>query len=204
MGRNILAINGIYFLALFSYLFLSFPAMSYEEPNYKIVKMTDVYEVRRYEKRAVAQVTLGTEDSGFRILFNYISGANTKSQEVRMTVPVTESKLIDMTAPVTETAHNGKMVMQFFLPSQYSKQNAPTPNDRRVQIVDLPEEHFAVISYSGFNSEKNFRKHQLELEQEIKKDGLHTIGAPIKATYNSPFTPPFLRRNEVMYLINWD
>jgi hypothetical protein len=96
------------------------------------------------------------------------------------------------------------MVMRFFLPSQYSKQNAPEPTDKRVRLVDLPEEHFAVISYSGFASENNFIKHQQKLQGAMKRDGLIAAGIPLKATYNSPFTPPFLRRNEVMYPLEWD
>ena len=91
------------------------------------------------------------------------------------------------------------MVMRFFLPSLYSKQNAPEPTDKRVRIIDLPEEYFAVISYSGFDSDRNFIKHHQELEAAMIGDGLLAIGPPLKATYNSPFTPPFLRRNEVMY-----
>jgi hypothetical protein len=190
--RNILIRSGIFLVALFSYITASVSAMSYEEPNFKIIKKTDVYEVRRYEKRTVAEVTYDLEDSGFRVLFDYISGANKDTQEVQMTVPVTQSD------------NNGQMVMRFFLPSQYSKQNAPKPTDKRVRIVDLPEEYFAVISYSGFASESNFIKHREKLEAAMERDGLIAIGSPLKATYNSPFTPPFLRRNEAMYHLKWD
>ena len=178
--------------------------MSYEEPKFTIIKKTDVYEVRRYETRTVAEVTYGDEDSGFRVLFDYISGANKDIQEIQMTVPVTQSKEIDMTAPVTQSDNNGQMVMRFFLTSNYSKQNAPKPTDKRVQIIDLPDEYFAVISYSGFASDSNFIKHHEELKAAMERDGLIAIGPPLKATYNSPFTPPFLRRNEAMYPLKWD
>ena len=119
-------------MTILSYLTASVPAMSYEEPEYSIVKKTDVYEVRQYRKRTVAEVIFGEEDSGFRVLFAYISGANKGSKEVEMTIPVTQSKKIDMTAPVTQSASEGEMSMRFFLPKQYSKQNAPEPNDERV------------------------------------------------------------------------
>ena len=202
--RNNLIRIGIIFLALFSYITASVPAMSYEEPKFTIIKKTDVYEVRRYETRTVAEVTYGDEDNGFRVLFDYISGANKDIQEIQMTVPVTQSKEIDMTAPVTQSDNNGQMVMRFFLPKNYSKQNAPKPTDKRVQIIDLPEEYFAVISYSGFASNRNFVKHHEELKAAMERDGLVAIGPPLKATYNSPFTPPFLRRNEAMYNLNWN
>ena len=202
--RKNLIRSGIIFLALFSYVTASVPAMSYEEPKFTIIKKTDVYEVRRYETRTVAEVTYGDEDNGFRVLFDYISGANKDIQEIQMTVPVTQSKEIDMTAPVTQSNNNGQMVMRFFLPGNYSTQNAPKPTDKRVQLIDLPDEYFAVISYSGFASDSNFIKHHEELKAAMESDGLIATGPPLKATYNSPFTPPFLRRNEAMYPLKWN
>ena len=194
----------VFLSALLAYLTASFPAMSYEEPEYNIVKKTNVYEVRQYRKRTVAEVIFGEEDSGFRMLFDYISGSNKGSKEVEMTIPVTRSKEIEMTVPVTQSTTDGKMSRRFFLPRQYSKQNAPDPNDERVRIIDLPAEYFAVISYSGFASDDNFDKHHKELKAALDKDGMVIKGPPIKATYNSPFTPPFLRRNEAMYPLEWN
>ena len=191
-------------VALLVYLTASVPAMSYEEPEYTSVKKTDVYEVRQYKKRTVAEVTYREEGSGFRLLFDYISGANKGSHDVAMTIPVTQSKKIDMTVPVTQSTTGGKMSMRFFLPKQYSKQNAPEPNDERIKIIDLPEEYFAVISYSGFASDVNFEEHHTELKAALEKDGMVIKGPPIRATYNSPFTPPFLRRNEAMYPLEWN
>ena len=194
----------VFLIALLAYLTASVPAMSYEEPEYSIVRKTDVYEIRQYKQRTVAEVTYGEEDSGFRVLFDYISGANKGSKEVEMTIPVTQSKEIDMTAPVTQSMTDGKMSMRFFLPMQYSKLNAPEPNDERVRIIDLPAEYFAVISYSGFASDGNFEEHYTELKAALDKDGMVIKGPPIKATYNSPFTLPFLRRNEAMYPLEWN
>ena len=194
----------VFLIALLAYLTASVPAMSYEEPEYSIVKKTDVYEVRQYNKRTVAEVRYGEEDNGFRLLFDYISGANKGSKEVEMTIPVTQSKEIDMTVPVTQSTTDGKMSMRFFLPKQYTKQNAPEPDDERVRIIDLPAEYFAVISYSGFASDGNFEEHYTELEAALDKDGMVIKGPPIKATYNSPFTLPFLRRNEAMYPLEWN
>ena len=194
----------VFLIALLAYLTASVPAMSYEEPEYSVVKKTNVYEVRKYQKRTVAEVSYGEEDSGFRVLFDYISGANKGSKEVEMTIPVTQSKEIDMTVPVTQSTTDGKMSMRFFLPKQYSKQNAPEPNDERVRIIDLPTEYFAVISYSGFASDGNFEEHYTELKAALDKDGMVIKGPPIKATYNSPFTLPFLRRNEAMYPLEWN
>ena len=194
----------LFIFTMFAYTTASGPAMSYEEPKFATIKKTDIYEVRRYEKRTVAEVTYGEEDSGFRVLFDYISGANKGANEIDMTIPVTQSEEIDMTVPVTQSSTGGKMSMRFFLPKKYSKQNAPEPTDKRISIIELPEEYFAVISYSGFASDSNFEEHHKELEVALKQDGLVTKGPPVRATYNSPFTPPFLRRNEAMYPLKWN
>ena len=194
----------VFSLALITCFSVPLPAMSYEEPVYNIVKKTGVYEVRQYKKRTVAEVIYGEEESGFRVLFDYISGSNKESKAVEMTVPVTQSREIDPTLPVTQSASDDEMSMRFFLPAQYSTQNAPEPNDERVKIIDLPEEYFAVISYSGFASDSNFEEHHKELKAALDKDGIVIKGPPIKATYNSPFTPPFLRRNEAMYPLEWN
>lgn len=179
-------------------------AISSEEPAYTIVQKTDVYEIRRYSERTVAEVTYEEQDSGFRILFDYISGGNKGSNNLEMTIPVTQSEKIDMTVPVTQSNAGSKISMRFFLPKQYSKQNAPEPNDKRVKIIDLPEEYFAVITYSGSNSDSSFKKWHQKLRSALSKDDLRVTGPPVKATYNSPFTLPFLRRNEAMYPLKWN
>ena len=194
----------LFFSVLSMFQIATGTAMSYEEPKYTVVSERETYEVRLYKNRTVAEVTFERDNSGFRILFDYISGANFGSQKLEMTVPVTQSKKIAMTVPVTRSNTNGKMIMRFFLPKEYSIQNAPKPTDKRVRIIDLPEQYFGVISYSGFASESNFEKHHTELRKVLLNDGLVITGPPVKATYNSPFTPPFLRRNEAMYPLEWD
>ncbi|HAZ79459.1 MAG TPA: SOUL heme-binding protein [Porticoccaceae bacterium] len=192
------------FLISMFFLTMSTHAMSYEEPKYKIIKKTDIYEVRRYEQRTVAQAKYDEEDSGFRILFDYISGENESATDVAMTIPVAQSTEINMTAPVTQTNTRGKMVMQFFLPKKYTKETAPRPKDGRIDIIDLPTTYYAVISYSGFASEKNFQTHHRKLKNALDESRITVSGPPIRATYNSPFTLPFFRRNEAMYPLDWD
>ena len=200
---RVMKLSGIA-IALFLFLTVSVPVMSYEEPQYEIIKKTEIYEVRQYDQRTVARVTYGEEDSGFRILFDYISGENQGSTDVKMTVPVTQSTDINMTAPVTQSNAGDKMVMQFFLPRQYIKATAPKPTNPRVKIIDLPQSYFAVIAYPGFASNGNFEKHHQTLKAALDADGISISGPPMKASYNSPFTLPFLRRNEAMYPLAWN
>ena len=61
----------------------------------------------------------------------------------------------------------------------------------------------AVIKFSGRSSDKNFEKHNKILKQKLLDDKISIKGSAIRATYNSPFTLPPLRRNESMFSIDW-
>ena len=176
-------------IILISILILSSQAMAYEEANYKVVKENKEYEIRKYSDRLVIE-TNSTEGNGFRKLFNYISGNNEESQEIKMTVPVTQE------------IKNGSMTMQFYLPLKFNKDNAPKPSNSDIKILNIEGGYYAVIKYSGRSSDKNFLKNKNILEKQLKQDNITIISPPIKASYNSPFTLPMLKRNEVMYKIN--
>ena len=171
-------------------LIITFKAMAYEEANYQVVKTNEFYEIRKYSDRLAVETSNSNQNSGFRKLFNYISGDNQKNEEIKMTTPV------------TEVEKKGNMIMQFYLPLKYSKNNVPIPSRSDVEIVNIEGGYFAVIRYSGRSSDKNFLKHKDILENELKKDDILILGPPIKATYNGPFTLPMLRRNEVMFEVN--
>ena len=171
-------------------LIIAFKAMAYEEANYQVVKTNELYEIRKYSDRLAVETATSNQNSGFRKLFNYISGSNETNEEIKMTTPVTEIK------------KNKNMTMQFYLPLKYNKNNVPIPSRPDVEIVNIEGGYFAVIRYSGRSSDRNFMKHKEILENELKKDNISILGPPIKATYNGPFTLPMLRRNEVMFEVN--
>ena len=176
-------------LVLISILTLSSQTMAYEEANYEVVKENKEYEIRKYSDRLVIE-TNSIEGNGFRKLFNYISGNNEKNQEIKMTVPVTQE------------IKNGSMTMQFYLPLKFNKDNAPKPSNSDIKILTIEGGYYAVIEYSGRSSDKNFLKNKDILEKQLKQDNIIIISPPIRASYNSPFTLPMLKRNEVMYRIN--
>ena len=178
--------------------------MALEEPKYKIVKSNKDYEIRKYNNRLAIQTEYSYENSGFRYLFNYISGENNMSEKVSMTVPVTQSVKIDMTSPVTQFNKNGKMVMQFYLPSKFTLENAPKPTNSRVNLVTMEGGHFAVLKYSGSSSDKNYLKKLNKLKDSLIKDKIEMLDSGTKATFNGPFTLPILRRNEAMIEIKWN
>ena len=178
--------------------------MSYEEPKYKIIESTDIYEIREYGDRLAVEIEYSNEDSGFRYLFNYISGENKSSEKVKMTVPVTQSAKIDMTSPVIQSTQDGIMKMQFFLPSKFTLENAPQPTNERVNLVMIKKDIYAVISYSGRLTNQNYSKNYKKLINHLTKDGLDFIEPAIRATFNGPFTLPIFRRNEIMIKINYN
>ena len=177
----------IFLIPLFTYSH----AMAYEESPFNIVHQTDVYEIRHYVDRLAVQATYTNQDSSFRNLFNYISGANIDSEKIKMTTPVTQSE------------ESSEMVMQFYLPSKFTKKTAPVPTDSRVELIVIEEGHYAVTKYSGRLTNKNLNKHKKILKENLIEDKIEIIGPAIKATYNGPFTLPMFRRNEVMFLIDW-
>ena len=171
-------------------LIITSNVMAYEEPSYETIKSNKVYEIRKYSDRLAIETTTSNQDSSFRKLFNYISGNNDKSEEIKMTIPVTQME------------KKGKMTMQFYLPSKFNKDNTPSPSRSDVEIINIEGGHYAVLKYSGRRSDKNFLKHKNILENELKKDNISILSPPIRATYNGPFTLPMFRRNEVMFEIN--
>jgi hypothetical protein len=179
-------------------------AMAYEEPKYKIIKTYQEFEIRKYDDRLAVEIEYSNEDSGFRYLFKYIAGANTNSDKIKMTVPVTQSVKIDMTTPVTQSVKNGKMLMQFFLPSKFTLENAPQPTDKKVSLVVIKGGYYAVIKYSGRLTNQNYQKHYKKLENYLNNNEIDFIKPGIRATYNGPFTLPFLRRNEIMMKTTFD
>jgi len=92
--------------------------------------------------------------------------------------------------------------MQFYLPLKFNKENTPVPSNPDIKILKIKEGYYAVIKYSGRASDKNFTKHKSILEKELKKDDISILSAPIKATYDGPFTLPLSRRNEAMFKVN--
>ena len=165
--------------------------MAYEESNYKVVQKNEIYEIRKYSDRLAVETIDSGSENNFRKLFNYISGRNEDNEKIKMTTPVTQFE------------KNGKMSMQFYLPSKFNSKNAPKPTKENVSIVNIEGGYYAVIRYSGRASDKNFIKHRDILLKELKTNNFTTMGPSIRATYDSPFTLPMNRRNEAMIKINY-
>ena len=190
-------------LLLAALLMLTGSAAAIEEPKFKVVHQYADFEVRDYPTYLVAETTVrgGFEDAGnegFRRLFDYISGNNSARASITMTAPVIQAgQKIAMTAPVLQSPGSNSFAIEFVMPASWSIRSLPVPNDKRVVIRDVPPARLAVIRYSGFWSEANYRTHLKELNAGILREHLTAIGAPIWARYDPPFMPWFFRRNEI-------
>jgi len=179
---------------------------SEETPNYSVVMAEDNKEIRAYDPYMLAQtVVQGSYDESsnqaFRILFDYISGANQTSEKISMTAPVTQGQQgekIEMTAPVTRKPTGDGWSMAFVLPSKYDFDTAPRPTDARVELVQVPAKTMAALRYRGFTSAEKILRLGTELMDWSEQNGFLPVAAPVSARYDPPWTIPFLRRNEVL------
>ena len=178
---------------------------SYEEPAYTVLERREGYEVRSYAPHIVAQVTTqGTYkrsgNAAFRLLANYIFGGNravdgSGAEKMSMTIPVTGTPQDDAETEYTWT---------FFMEEKYTRDTLPTPTDRRVRLVEVPERVMAVSRYSGRQNQANFHATREDLLSALERDGLDRVGVPTVAVYNGPWTLPILRRNEVLQEVRWE
>lgn len=175
----------------------------YEQLSYRVIDKIGNAEVRHYSPRAAAVVSgMKDDNEAFKVLFRYISGQNSSNENVAMTTPVqvdNASMKIAMTSPVeTYTSGDSAVSMRFFLPRSIPADSAPKPSDPRIQIITLPEETFAAVTYSGSNSEERFRSESDRLVKALAGSKWKPVSAPSFLGYDPPFAIPFLRRNEAI------
>jgi len=192
--------------SLFLSLLVSSTAMAVEEAKYTVIRSDGDMELRDYEPSIVAETRVegDFEDASgeaFRTLFRYIDGQNEARDKIAMTAPVSQkqgAQKIAMTAPVSQEASAEGWLISFMMPSSFTMDTIPVPLDDAVNIRQLPAYRAAAIRYSGFWSEKNYERHLAELMEWIETQNLRVTGSPVWARYNAPFTPWFMRRNEIL------
>ena len=190
--------------------------MATEEPSYQILQTTEDYELRRYEPYRVAEVEVRGDfeevgSEAFRILAGYIFGDNQGEAKIAMTAPVSQRPAetpvekagtrLEMTAPVTQRAADtasDTYVISFVMPKSFSLEALPRPNNPRIRLREEPAVRVAARRYSGSWSEARYREEERRLLDALQRDGLQPRGTPIYARYNSPFSLPMLRRNEIL------
>lgn len=181
-----------------------------EKPTYTVITTYDDFELREYKSYITASAVVPDDgramNSGFSLVADYIFGNNIKdgiSQSVAMTAPVIdefqgESQKISMTTPVVDTKQEGNTrKVSFVMPSSYTIETLPKPNNSRVIIEEVPAQRWAVSTYSGIaTTEKKQIKYQ-ELLALLEEQGIDNTGVWQAASYDPPSTLPFLRTNEI-------
>jgi hypothetical protein len=169
-----------------------------EKIQYELIKKIDKFEIRKYPEMILAVVEGYKDDSAFNLLFNYIRGNNTKKQKIPMTAPVITSEDIPMIAPVISK----EKYMAFVLPSYYKKETVPIPKNTEIKIEIQKNKTFAVLKFSGKTNDKVVQDQINKLMNFCKNNNIKTRDDPKLMRYNSPFTPGFIRKNEVAVEIN--
>lgn len=197
-----------------------------ETPKYDVTSKGEDYEIREYPAQLAAQVTYDTttmkRDGGFMILAAYIGAVGTPAnikgesgEKIAMTAPVItqetrqgEPEKIAMTAPVvTQESEAGSekegkknlVTMQFILPAEYtSVDSTPKPTDSRVIVKEIPARKYGVTTFKGIADDSLVEKKLVGLRTALEKAGFTSTGQHLLARYNPPWTPGFLRTNEVL------
>jgi hypothetical protein len=181
--------------------------MAIEQPKYSVVAKDGEFELRHYDPYIVAEVIVSGDQGqavqqGFRKLAGYIFGGNTGQAKIAMTAPVSQQPVgakIAMTSPVTQTPEGqGRWTVQFMMPSAYTAQTLPKPNDAEIRFRTEPARAMAVLRFSGVARAGNYLQRTETLKRWIAARGLTARVDATLAQYDPPWTPWFLRRNEVL------
>jgi hypothetical protein len=185
--------------------------MAAETPAYEMLRRDGPFELRRYAPYRTANVRVRASgyaqaaNAGFRPLADYIFGNNRASSSIAMTAPVSAGRVpgqkIAMTAPVTAKQAEDDYVVSFTMPSGYSMDNLPQPNNPAVSIESVGAHLAAVARFGGYFSGRKAARAQARLESWIVEQGLTVVGEPIVAQYDPPWKPGFARRNEIMIIV---
>jgi hypothetical protein len=190
-----------------------------ETPRYEVIEdLGHDVELRRYGPRLVATATVersgdwSSRSEAFRLLFDYISGANGGQRKISMTVPVEASRSsepgsepgteIAMTVPVealTQDLESGDAAfrMRFFFPAEFTEETAPAPNDPRVSVDVVDGVDMAVLRFTGFWNATILKERKRKLAAVVERSGWRAAGPAVEMFYDPPFSVPWLRRNEV-------
>jgi effector-binding domain-containing protein len=169
-----------------------------ETVRYDVTETDREIEFRRYPALVLATVDDPGDDSGFSTLFSYITGNNRAQGKIPMTAPVITAEKLPMIAPVISDSRT----ISFVMPAGKDRNELPEPLDTRVKILTTPQREMAVIRFKGYAGKDEVASYTSRLLDGLKKSGITTVGRPVLMRYNAPWTPGFLRRNEVAVEVN--
>ena len=170
------------------------PIMSrVEQPDYKVTMTDGAIEIRSYGPMIAAEAEVKGErkaaiNEGFRLIAAYIFGANKPNAKIAMTAPVQQqsAQKIAMTAPVTQQTTGDSWTVRFIMPSSWTLETLPAPNDARVTLKPVPAKRMLAIRFSGTASDSLIQAKTDELRRYAADKKLATVGEPLLAFYNPP------------------
>ena len=158
-----------------------------ETAPYQLLRSDGAVELRDYPALTLATTPMrdarGSEAFGH--LFGFITGKNATSEKIPMTTPV----LID--------SAKDKPMMSFVLPQAVAQKGAPQPGGA-VSLRTMEPGRYAVLRFKGNGSNQNQKEAVDDLNAWLRAHNIAAESEPIFAYYDPPWTPVFLRRNEVM------
>lgn len=169
------------------------PDSYWEQPAYDSVTLDGAFELRDYAPQTVAEVTTrGTRrqavGAGFRPLAGYIFAKEREGDKIAMTAPVTQSL----------EGEGETWVVRFSMPAEYTLETLPRPAGAQVRLTEVPAQRMASVKFSGIANDKAIAAQEAKLLRWMEAQGLAPAGTPTYAYYNDPFTPGYMRRNEVL------
>jgi len=190
----ILALSILLIVLLQSFTIM--PANKTEEQKYTLVRKYDDFEIRFYPSATIATINSNAKTykelsgPGFQKLAGYIFGGNEAD------------KKISMTTPVQMDINDSGSTMSFVMPSEYSKESLPKPNDPNVNIINTADEYVAVIRFGGYASDEDLKFNSEKLKNLLKENEIMSYGNYRFLGYNPPFQ--FIgRRNEIIVTVEW-
>ena len=170
---------------------MSISAQGIESLDYSVVSSDGDIEIREYEQHLLASVRVAGDfeaagSKAFRPLFKFITGENTSDAKIAMT------------APVIQTSDANEWLISFVMPREYNLDNLPVPASAIVKVSSQPGLIMAAMEYSGGWSKKRYLRHEALMLKALAAGSYRSCGAPRWARYNAPFTPWFMRKNEIL------
>ncbi len=206
-------IGGIILLLIIWAIGSHLAVRSLEAPSYTVVEKKSGYEIRQYEPYIVAETVVNSSDyrgdlnQGFRLVAGYIFGNNTTKEKISMTTPVLEqpgdsNEKIAMTVPVLEAqTNNATRTIAFVLPSKYTLDTLPTPNNDLVTLREVGAQKVAVLRFTWYGTAERVAKKKADLLSLLEADNIVVTGEPQAAFYNPPLSMPLTLRNEIIVSI---
>ncbi len=196
MKTTVIIISVLLVLVLLFRAFRYITNQKVEEQKFTVIKKYPEFEIRFYPSAVLATVYSKAKTykelagPGFNKLAGYIFGGNDKDTKIAMT------------APVRMDINDSNSSMSFVMPSNYSVENLPRPNNASVEVKKILEEYVAVIKFGGFASDKDIKSYSEKLQKLLLQNGILSHGNYRFLGYDPPFQ--FIgRRNEIIVSVDW-